>query len=67
MAQLGVWVASLTLGLSLLILGLLFLRRDQGFGAGPILLGFAILALAPATSALVLPNMSSPWHRQDAW
>ena len=50
-----------TLGLSLLILGVLFLRRDQGVGAGPILLGFAILALAPATSALILPNMSSPW------
>ena len=61
MAQLGVWVASLTLGLSLLILGVLFLRRDNGYGAGPILLGFAILALAPVTSALILPNMSSPW------
>ena len=62
MAQLGAWVAALTLAISLLILVALFLRRDQRSGAGSILFGFAILALAPATSALVLPNIPSPWQ-----
>jgi len=62
MAQLGIWVAALTLVTSVLILGFLYFCRHRTARVWPVLAGFTLLAAVPATSALVLPNIPPPWQ-----
>ena len=78
MVQLGVWVASLTLVISLLILGLLYLRRDKGFGAGSILFGLGIFGFGtgnkrsgvakhfPTLAGQVSADVGIVWQAFDA-